>query len=274
MDFLICGTAAAEGIPALFCSCDVCLKALRLGGKEIRSRAAYMIGEKIRIDLGPDTFHHLSRYQLRYDHLTHLLVTHTHIDHWFPDELLYRRSGFSKVADTPFKIFGNATAREKFLQKSIGTWEEVHASFEEIVPFQPMALPDGLTAFALPASHDSREQCLFFLVKSAKAKIGIFHDTGWLSEASWAFLDRQALDLVLIDCTHGQVDVRQNHMGGATVVAFKKELETRGALSTKARVFATHFSHNGGLLHTELEAFFAPHGIEIAYDGLRFENLF
>jgi len=274
MDFLICGTAAAEGIPALFCSCEVCLKASSLGGKEIRSRAAYMIGEKIRIDLGPDTFHHLSRYQLRYDRLTHLLVTHTHVDHWLPDELLYRRKGFSKVSDPILKIFGNATAREKFLQKSIGTWEEVHASFDEIVPFQPIPLPDGLQAFALPASHDTREQCLMFLVASPKAKIGIFHDTGWLPEASWEFLNQQKLDLVLIDCTHGKDDVEQNHMGGATVVAFKKELEKRGALSDGARVFATHFSHNGGLLHTELETFFAPHGIEIACDGLRFENLF
>ncbi|MBL8995320.1 MAG: hypothetical protein JNM63_18385, partial [Spirochaetia bacterium] len=237
MDFLICGTAAAEGIPALFCSCEVCTKALGLGGREIRSRTAYMIGEKIRIDLGPDTFHHLSRYQLRYDRLTHLLITHTHIDHWFPDELLYRRKGFSRVADTDFKIFGNATAREKFLQKSIGTWEEVNASFDEIVPFKPISLPDGLTAYALPAAHDKREECLVFLVESPKAKIGIFHDTGWLPEASWEFLNNRKLDLALIDCTHGKDNIQQNHMGGATVAAFKKELEKRDALSAKARVF-------------------------------------
>lgn len=274
MDFLICGTAAAEGIPALFCACEVCENALALGGKEIRSRTAYMIGEKIRIDLGPDTFHHLARYQLRYDRLTDLLITHTHIDHWFPDELLYRMKGFSRVSNTPFRIFGNAAAGEKFLQTSIGTWEAVNASFQKIVPFQPIPLPDGLKAFALPASHDKREECLCFLVESPKAKLGIFHDTGWLSEASWEFLVGRKLDLALIDCTHGKDDVKENHMGGATVAAFKKELEKRGALSDKARVFATHFSHNGGLLHTQLERFFAPNGIEIAYDGLRFENFF
>ena len=32
------GTAAAEAIPALFCTCDVCRKARKVGGRELRLR--------------------------------------------------------------------------------------------------------------------------------------------------------------------------------------------------------------------------------------------
>ena len=59
MKLLICGSAAAEAVPGLFCTCPLCLKALKEGGKDIRSRTAYQLGEKIRIDFGPDTFYHM-----------------------------------------------------------------------------------------------------------------------------------------------------------------------------------------------------------------------
>ena len=35
-------------------------------------------------------------------------------------------------------------------------------------------------------------------------------------------------------------------------------------------VVATHFSHNGGLLHDELIRTFAPHGVNVAHDGVTY----
>ena len=46
--FLVCGSAAAEAVPGLFCTCPLCLKALEEGGKNRRSRTAYQLGEEIR----------------------------------------------------------------------------------------------------------------------------------------------------------------------------------------------------------------------------------
>ncbi len=34
------------------------------------------------------------------------------------------------------------------------------------------------------------------------------------------------------------------------------------------RILVTHFSRNGKATHRELVDFFAPHGVEVAYDGL------
>ena len=48
------GTAAAEGIPALFCQCPVCRQARAAGGKEIRTRSGAIIDGKLKLDFGYD----------------------------------------------------------------------------------------------------------------------------------------------------------------------------------------------------------------------------
>ena len=56
------GTAAAEGMPALFCSCENCEKARRLGGKNIRSRSQTMVNDDLIIDYPPDAYAHSVRF--------------------------------------------------------------------------------------------------------------------------------------------------------------------------------------------------------------------
>ncbi len=43
------GTAAAEGIPAIFCECKICKKARELGGKNIRTRSQALINDDLFI---------------------------------------------------------------------------------------------------------------------------------------------------------------------------------------------------------------------------------
>ena len=71
----ILGSAAAEGIPAIFCNCRVCREAWQNGGKDIRMRAAYKINEHVRIDFGPDSIAQEYRYQLHSENLKHLFIT-------------------------------------------------------------------------------------------------------------------------------------------------------------------------------------------------------
>ena len=48
----ILGSAAAEGIPAMFCNCRVCMKAWKNGGKDVRMRTAYKLNDHVRVDFG------------------------------------------------------------------------------------------------------------------------------------------------------------------------------------------------------------------------------
>src|SRR5947207_3031075 len=143
MELLICGTAAAEGWPALFCSCGPCRKARELGGKNLRSRAAYMLGEKIRIDFGPDSLYHQQRFGLAYDRVEALLMTHAHEDHWLAHELYYRRPGFSIVPETGrMVVYGNARIGEQLAGITGGDEDRYRLRFEAMEPFKEIALPE------------------------------------------------------------------------------------------------------------------------------------
>ena len=62
----ILGSAAAEGIPAMFCNCRVCVEAWKNGGKDIRLRMAYKFNEHVRVDFGPDTQKRRKRHPYAY----------------------------------------------------------------------------------------------------------------------------------------------------------------------------------------------------------------
>ena len=58
------GTAAAEGIPAMFCTCELCRKTARAGSAEVRCRSSVLINDQILIDLTPDIYYQKMRWNL------------------------------------------------------------------------------------------------------------------------------------------------------------------------------------------------------------------
>ena len=95
MEFTYLGTAAAEGWPAVFCRCKYCLEAQRLGGKNIRTRSQAIINDDLLIDLPPDTYLHKLAHNLDLTRVKYLLLTHCHMDHFYPQELTVRGSCYS-----------------------------------------------------------------------------------------------------------------------------------------------------------------------------------
>lgn len=270
MDLLVCGTAAAEAWPALFCRCEACLTARRLGGKNIRGRAGYVLGEQIKIDFGPDAAHQMLDLGLAFEKLTHLLVTHSHEDHWTPHELTYRRPGFSLVPeDAPLTIYGNATVREATEKEVRGDWDRVRMRFQEVEPWKTYPLTEDVSVTPVLAAHDPSEVCLNYLIQVGGSNLLIAHDTGWWEEETWSFLKGRPLDVVLMDSTSGKADSNRYHLSCNWVVKARERLAESGSLAEGCRFYATHFSHNGGWLHHELEEYFQPHGVLVAYDGLR-----
>ena len=85
------GTGAAEGIPALFCHCDICNYARKMKGKNIRTRAQLLIDNELLIDFGPDTLMHSIQYDIELANILYCLITHTHDDHLYVDDLRARR---------------------------------------------------------------------------------------------------------------------------------------------------------------------------------------
>ncbi|MBW3622088.1 MAG: carbon-phosphorus lyase [Armatimonadetes bacterium] len=271
MDVQILGTAAAEAWPAVFCHCRACDEARRRGGKDIRSRSGYMVGETIKIDYGPDSSYHSLRYGLAYERLEHLLVSHSHWDHWVPEEFLYRKPGFSSVPESSvLTLYGNEKVFRRVDTVLSGEWERHRMRFVSITPFEPVQLAPDLSAIPLLAAHDMSEACVNWLLEIEGRRFLQAHDTGWWADETWEFLRTRPLNALVVDCTFGGIDRDRGHMGCEAVYRVKQRLEEQGSLAGGCRFIATHFSHNGGWLHDDLEAFFGPKGIEVAYDGMRF----
>jgi phosphoribosyl 1,2-cyclic phosphate phosphodiesterase len=263
----ILGTAAAEGWPGNFCACEPCRRAWARGGRNLRRRAAYQLDKNIRIDFGPDSFAQMLEFGLSGADLEHLLITHSHQDHWYPQDLLFRRPGFCKVREgTQLRVYGNERVLD--IAQSLPRIDECHLSFQRLRSFESVTLGGGVEVTPIPADHAAEEEAFNFLLRTPDGTVLQANDTGWYAPEVWDFLGEQQLDVVLMDCTAGAVDCRSGHLGLEAVIEARQHLEKLGALAPSARFYATHFSHNGGLLHEELEARFQGTGIEVAYDGL------
>ncbi len=96
------GTAAAEGFPAIFCQCDYCKKARLLGGKNIRTRAQALVENELLIDFNADTYWHFLANGIQGDAIPYLLITHSHSDHFYPEELERHQAPFAHEMRSPF----------------------------------------------------------------------------------------------------------------------------------------------------------------------------
>ena len=74
------GTGAAEMYPNPFCGCEVCERARR--NRETRLRAAFLLDETMMVDFGPDVAAASQHYGVPLNDVKHVLVTHTHEDHF------------------------------------------------------------------------------------------------------------------------------------------------------------------------------------------------
>ena len=132
------GTAAAEGAPALFCTCDFCRYARVKGGHEVRTRSGSMIDGRLKLDFGPDSYKQMLDYGLDYTYMKSVLVTHSHDDH-FSHDIFYRRPGFAQLNDDvpQMTIYGNeAVGRE------VAPFESRYIGFKRMVPFETVRIED------------------------------------------------------------------------------------------------------------------------------------
>lgn len=279
----ILGSAAAEGIPAIFCNCRVCREAWKNGGKDIRLRTAYKLSDAVRVDLGPDTMAQEYKYQLHSEKLKHLFITHSHEDHCVPDPLTYRMHGFSVVEeDNILNIYGNAGIIQK-LQKYFwnkpynrfnGDYRRFRMALHLLESYKPVVLEeDDMEFLPIPADHqlgDNTQLPQVFVIRSGSSRLLLANDTGFFREEVWQFLEQKKFkfDLVISDCTGGIRDIERGHMSGKYVLETKSRLEKMGSVSDSTKYYINHFSHNGQATHAELEAYYNPHGIQVGYDGL------
>ena len=270
MKIMYLGTGAAEGIPGTFCKCHVCMEAIKLGGPDLRSRSQALIDDKILIDLPPDTYAHYLIHKFDLPSIKHVLITHSHMDHFFPTELALRCEGFVHPPIDTLHLYGNETVEHAFYDcLKEESRARKYINFHRLVPFTPIDL-DDYRVFPFKAKHDPKEECLFYGIEFQGQRLLYATDTGFFPDATWDYLKETKLyfDQVTVDCTTMQYREGSNHMGIPDAIDLHRELMSIGAISEKTIYVLHHFSHNGGYNHTELCKEAAKHNFQISHDGL------
>lgn len=271
------GTAAAEGWPALFCRCENCERARAAKGKNYRSRAQVLVDDKLMMDFGPDTFYHMMEYDLDFSVIEQVLLTHSHTDHFYPTDLILRALPYAYDRDqNKMTLYGNEKCHWMFL-RTLEIEDDSRnmrdcVGFEQIRAFQTFQIP-GYEITPLKAVHDSKEECLIFMIRNSEGKTYLYgNDTAYFPEETWEALKGIHFDCISLDCTLGKDDtLKSSHMGLYANRLAVKRMKEMGCIDESTPVIITHFSHNGGLLHEELEEAVKDDGWIVAYDGMKFE---
>nr|WP_245302831.1 MBL fold metallo-hydrolase [Symbiobacterium terraclitae] len=265
---LIMGTAAAEGWPAVWCRCDHCQEARRRGGKDIRTRAGAVVDGVLKIDFGPDTYMQALQQGVDLSRLEHLIVTHTHQDHFAPDDLALRGAVYAHGLAHDLTVWGGDRALA-MARRVLAEGRTTGVNLRRVRPFEPFAAGE-FRVTPLLADHNPLETCYIYLIEREGRRLLWGHDTDLFPEETWAYLGAQPpLHAVVLDATNGPLTFRGGHMGIGELVDVRRRMLAEGMATAETRFVATHFSHNGGLLHADLEARLGPEGFLVAYDGMR-----
>lgn len=263
------GTAASEGFPAVFCNCEYCREARKLGGKNIRTRSQTMINDDLLIDFPADTYSHFLNNHIEGDKIKYVLITHSHSDHLYEKEFDMRLKGFSHNPQVErLKVYCNEGAFEKI--NMLYLKDRLPIDFQMVKPFETIN-EVGYTITSLPARHAPGDNALIYIIQAEKTLL-YAHDTGYFYDEVFEYIKEKSFkfDLISLDCTNVDITIGDdgNHMGIDNIQRVIKRLESIGAINDKTQKVINHFSHNANPLHHVLEERVSKLGYKVSYDGL------
>lgn len=268
------GTAAAEGVPALWCDCATCTKARQKGGKNVRTRSQALVDDSLLIDLPADTYHHVLSHGLPLHTIDSCIITHNHSDHLYPKELQMRHEGFAHLkGGKPFKVYGTQSVISTIQSAIYSNLAEMELMGEIelhiIKPFEPFEA-GGCRVTALTADHGA-PQSVFYIIEKGGKSLLYAHDTGIFPEESWQYLESLDIcfDLASFDCTNVLLEWdNRGHMGLTGNTLVRKRLEDMGRVDSHTKCIVNHFSHNGLAGYDELVPKAKEKGLEVSYDSM------
>jgi phosphoribosyl 1,2-cyclic phosphate phosphodiesterase len=253
--FIFLGTGTSVGIPMVGCDCDVCRSS---NPKNQRYRCAVLIKTargNLLIDTPPELRLQLLRENVGLVHA--VLFTHFHADHVYGlDDV----RPFPRKLGGPVPLYCTAEVEEKIRQafsyafqpdaESMPPGYIPKLSFERITENPFLIL--GQRIVPIPLIHAQFKVFGFRI-----GDVAYCTDVNAIPEASWPLLE--GLQVLVLDALR-----QKSHPGHLSV---SEALEVIRRLKP-GRAYLTHMSHD--LEHEETNRRLPP-GVELAYDGLKFD---
>ena len=265
------GTAAAEGIPGMFCNCRVCRNALKIRGKEIKTRSQALLDDKLLIDFPADTYMHILNHGLDLRNIHNVIITHSHSDHFYPNDFWCRFEGIAyDIVEEPLNIYVTEAGYNEALRQLGEDMNETRVKFHKIAPFEPFDVED-YHIIPLAADHDPSTNPVIYIIEKGGKSLLYAHDTGIFPDSTWDYLEKynKKFELISLDCTGmAQKNWRRSHLCLNTDKEVYDRLTEIGVCDKNTIVYVNHFSHNGMLTHKELVVEAEKYGFLVTYDGL------
>ncbi len=251
MKVTVLGSGTSQGVPVIACECEVCKST---NTKDKRTRCSILIetnSKKIVIDTGPDFRYQMLRADVK--DLDAVLFTHEHKDHLAGlDDI---RAFNFKRGGKPMDVFANedvqkALKREYsyiFAKNKYPGIPKINLKSISNKPF----LIDDLEVIPIEVLH-YKLPVLGFRVKD----FAYVTDANFISEEEKEKLKN--LDALILNALRKTEHI--SHFNLEQAIELIHELKPK-------RAYLTHISHLMGK-HEEVSKEL-PHGIEIAYDGLK-----
>lgn len=287
MELVFLGTGAAEGAPAAYCRCDTCQGVRARGGVELRTRSSVRLGPHHQIDVSPDQYVQTIAAGLDMFDVEHVLVTHTHEDHFtlsgLTDKQMTRRTNEKMLyvyLSEPGRTYVEDMVAHVPLSENDRRWIAEHLAFVGLEYFREYGI-GGFSVQTVKGNHTARgveERSINYLVAMPHGKRLLYAcDTGYYQDDTWEYLAGKHVDTLILECTFaGRTDRGEFPNGHLDLQSWFRTLERMagiGFIDDRTAVYATHFNPHQGLDHFQIHDRVqrSPWRATAAHDGLRIE---
>ncbi len=268
------GTAAAEGYPALFCRCDNCEKARKLGGRNIRTRSQALIDDELIIDFPSDSYYHAALNGFHFTDIHNYIFTHVHMDHCYPKDFLNLKEGYAHLSENEpvYNFYGSVDLLDAMKEP-----KDICGDRMKVIALEPYKTYDISNHKVTPlrANHGTPNPYIYIIENDGK-KLLYAHDTGIFTEETWDYLKeaKPKFDFISMDGTEGNKPELPypQHMCIPRNVKLCEMMKELGLIDDNTILCVNHFSHNGTeSLYDEMVEIGKKHGFIISYDGMEVE---
>lgn len=274
------GTGAGYGLPEVFCDCRICRHARENGGKNIRTRSMALLDGCLAIDLSVDTFHHCAFAGLDMRKVKHVLVTHSHHDHFFTSDLFSRVRGMTEPVNF-YLSQGSGKAVRATVEKhksefATGTRDPKAWTLAEVHTLEYYKSVNIIDYKVTPlrARHVAALEPMMFVIEKDGKSILWAHDTGLFHSDAVEWIKNSGIvfDFVSMDCTLRRgAQITKSHMDLDWCIETAEMLRDNGNANDNTKFILSHIGHLVDRTHDEMTAEAAEYGMIVAFDGMEIE---
>ena len=158
---------------------------------------------RVLLDCGPGVVHHMARFELPWQDITHLCISHFHTDHIgdIAALLFAFKYGQTDPRNQPLAVFGPTGTKRLFRKLAAALGDYIsdpgfEISFNEFKTGRRFALNDVAHISAAPTPHT--DESIAFRIDGPQSALGYTGDTDHDVDVG-AFL--QAVDLLIAECS-------------------------------------------------------------------------